>query len=425
MSIIPLITIVAALSVHQAEEGPPAWQLAVLTVAAVVGLVAAGRFLLRPLFRLIAMLGEREMFIVATLFTVLASAAVMEWFGLSTALGAFIAGVMLADTPYRHELEADIEPFRSILLGLFFLAVGMMLDLGAIAREPVFVLAMAAALIALKTAIIGGLGLLMRMTWREALALGVLLSQGGEFGFVLFAQARAGGVIGTEEASLFGAVVTISMAATPFLLMATRHIRSEPGREETREGPRPDGANALLIGYGRFGQTVAQMLIVDGIPVTLIDNKPQQIDMAEEFGAKVYFGDGKRLDILRQAGAQQARAIIFCTRDPDPKLLCEVKEAFPDAALFVRAYDRRSLIELRDVPATFTIREVMESAVQMARAVLEHFGDSIEDIDEAEATYRQVDGERLDIEKEKGDFRAARHRAISQSRRKGPLGNGG
>jgi monovalent cation:proton antiporter-2 (CPA2) family protein len=420
LSIIPLITIVAALSVTRAEAGDPAWILVLKSVAAIAGLVAAGRFLLRPIYRLIGRLGEREMFVVAALFTVLGSAAVMEWLGLSTALGAFIAGVMLADTPYRHELEADIEPFRSILLGLFFLAVGMMLDLGAIAREPGFVLSMALALIAAKTAIIMGLGLLLRMRWRSALALGLLLSQGGEFGFVLFTQAQAGGVITPEAASLFGAVVTLSMVTTPFLMMATARIRREPKPDEHREGPRTDGANALVIGYGRFGQTVAQMLIASDIPVTLIDTDTEMIDVAGEFGSKVYFGDGTRLDLLRQAGAAEASLICFCIdgeHQPDAELLVAVKEAFPDAAIFVRAFDRRALIQLRDAPVHYAIREVMESAVQMARSALEYLGDSLETIDQAEAIYREADYDRLKAQKEAGDVRAARERIITQPMR--------
>ena len=190
LSIIPLITIVAALSRNPADAGgPPGWLMAVETAGAIVALVLAGRFLLRPLFRVIGNLGEREMFVVASLFTVLAAAALMQSLGLSSALGAFIAGVMLAGTPYRHELEAAVEPFRSILLGLFFLSVGMMLDLSAIVQEPLFVLAVTLLLIVTKAAVIFGLALLFRMNWRGALALGLLLSQGGEFAFVLFTQA--------------------------------------------------------------------------------------------------------------------------------------------------------------------------------------------------------------------------------------------
>ena len=230
----------------------------------------------------------------------------MESLHLSTALGAFIAGVMLADSPYRHELEADVEPFRSILLGLFFLAVGMVLDLDAIAERPFFVIGMALALIALKTVAITGLAMAFRMAWRPALGLGLLLSQGGEFGFVLFAQAQGAHLITPASASLFGAIVTLSMATTPFLMKATRGLRAEPVSKEERDGPMADGSNALIVGYGRFGQTVGQMLVTQGIPVTLIDTDIEMIDVAGSFGAKVYYGDGTCIDVLRQAGAAEA-----------------------------------------------------------------------------------------------------------------------
>ncbi len=420
LSIIPLLTIVAALSRNPADQGgPPGWQMALMTVAAIAGLIVAGRFLVRPLFRLISTLGEREMFIVAGLTVVVAAAALMDALGLSTALGAFVAGVMLADTPFRHEIEADLEPFRSILLGLFFLSVGMLLDLPVIAANPLFVIGMALALIAVKTAVIGGLGLACRMRWRQALALGLLLSQGGEFGFVLFTRASQALLITPGAASLFTAIVTLSMATTPFLMMATWRIREEPARDEEREGPRADGAAALVIGYGRFGQTVAQMLLAADISVTLIDTDTEMIDVAGEFGARVYFGDGRRLDLLRQAGAAEADVILFCMDGDDPTadLLRAVREAFPKAALFVRAYDRRSLVALHGAEVDFAIREVMESAVQMARAALQHLGDSVEDIDAAESYYRRNDRERLERQKATGDIRAAREQTITERRR--------
>ena len=416
LSLIPLLTIVASLSRNPADDsGPPGWQMALLTIAAIAGLIVAGRFLVRPLFRLISTLGEREMFVVAALTIVVAAAALMQALGLSTALGAFVAGVMLADTPFRHELEADVEPFRSILLGLFFLSVGMLLDLGVIAANPLFVVGMAIGLIALKTIVIGGLGLVCRMRWREALALGLLLSQGGEFGFVLFTRAQQGLLIDPGAASLFAAIVTLSMATTPFLMMATARIRKQPKEHETREGPRGEGANALIVGYGRFGQTVAQMLLAAGIPVTLIDTDTEMIDVAREFGANVYFGDGTRLDLLRQAGAAEAELILFCLdgEQPDADFLHAVREAFPNAAIMVRAYDRRMLVALRDAPVDFVVREVMESAVQMARAALERMGDSEQDIDRAETFYRANDRERLDMQKEHGDIRAGRDRTIT------------
>ena len=416
LSIIPLLTIVAALSRNPADSGgPPGWQMALMTLAAIAGLIVAGRVLVRPLFRLISTLGEREMFVLAALAIVGAAAALMEALGLSTALGAFVAGVMLADTPFRHEIEADVEPFRSILLGLFFLSVGMLLDLSVIAANPLFVIGMALGLIALKTIVIGGLGLACRMRWREALALGLLLSQGGEFGFVLFTRAQQGLLIAPGAASLFAAIVTLSMATTPFLMMATSRIRKEPESGETREGPRAEGANALVVGYGRFGQTVAQMLLAAGIPVTLIDTDTELIDVASEFGAQVYFGDGTRLDLLRQAGAAEAELILFCLdgEQPDAELLHAVRGAFPNAAIMVRAFDRRMLVALRDAPVDFVVREVMESAVQMARAALEHIGDSREDIDRTESFYRANDRERLDMQKKHGDIRAGQERMIT------------
>ena len=417
LSIVPLITIIAAMSRNPADMGgPPGWLLALYTLAAIVGLVLAGRFALRPLFRLIGNLGEREMFIVAALFTVIASAGVMELLGLSTALGAFIAGVMLADTPYRHELEADVDPFRSILLGLFFVAVGMMLDLGVIAERPFFVIALAAALIVVKATIIMGLASWFGMAWRRALALGLLLSQGGEFGFVLFAQAQRSLLIDPADASLFTAIVTLSMATTPFLMMATRRIRAEPVADGgTREGPVADGARALIVGYGRFGQTVAQMLLAQGIRVSLIDTDIEMIDVANSFGAKVYYGDGTRLDLLRQAGAAEADLILFCTDGDqiDPDLVEAVHTAFPKASLFARAFDRRTVVKLRHTSLTGVVREVLESAVKMARQAMESAGVDSEEIDRTERLFRSRDCERLEAQIQTGDLRASIDRMIT------------
>lgn len=422
LSIIPLITIVAAMSRNPADAGgPPGWLLSIYTVLAIAGLILAGRFLIRPLFRLIGNLGEREMFVAAALFTVIASAAVMELLGLSTALGAFVAGVMLADSPYRHELEADVEPFRSILLGLFFLSVGMLLNLNAIVERPFFVIAMAALLIVAKTAIISLIAKWFGMAWRGAFALGLLLSQGGEFGFVLFAQAQNAFLIDPAAASLFGAIVTLSMATTPFLMMATKRFReeAEEGPVGTREGPHADGANALIVGYGRFGQTVAQMLIASEVPVTLIDTDIEMIDVARDFGAKVYFGDGTRVDMLRQAGAGEAELIMFCIDGDqlDAAMIEAVHEAFPKAAIYVRAFDRRAVIKLKGTPASYVVREVLESAVKMARLALESLDVGEEQIDRAEDMYRARDRERLKLQIEAGDIFAARDRIITQGER--------
>jgi len=419
LSIIPLITIIAALSRNPAEQGPPGWQLVIYTLLAVVGLIAAGRFLIQPLFRLIGNLGEREMFVFAGLFTVIASAAAMEYLGLSTALGAFIAGVMLADSPYRHELEADVEPFRTILLGLFFMSVGMMVNLDVVAQQPLYVVSVALAVIVTKALVIFLIGRAFGMEWRGALALGLLLSQGGEFGFVLFAQAQNALLIKPEAASIFTAVVTLSMVSTPFLMMATRRMREAPANAESRDEPQPDGSNALIVGYGRFGQTVAQILIAADVPVTLIDTDVEMIDIADGFGAKVYFGDGTRIDLLRQAGAAEAELIAFCI-DGDQvtdSLLHAVHTSFPQAEIVVRAFDRRTMLKLKDAPVRKVVREVMESAVVMGRSALEALEVSRQDIDRAEAAYRARDKERLKAQYQSGDLKAARDRIFTQPAR--------
>jgi len=411
LSIVPLITIVAALSRAPAPaDAPPGWLLALYTVGAVAGLVLAGRYVLNPLFRLIGGLGERELFVAAGLFAVLASAAVMQSLGLSTALGAFVAGVMLADSPYRHELEADVDPFRSILLGLFFIAVGMLLDLQAIRERPLFVLGMAAGLIVIKTAIIAALARWFGMAWRPALGMGLLLSQGGEFGFVLFAQAQAALLIAPAAASLFSAVITLSMAATPFLMVLSRRFREPPAAaRDDLDGPRADGAHAIVVGWGRFGQTVGQMLAAQGLSVTMIDRKASQIDTGAEFGVKVYFGDGTRLDLLRLAGAADAQLILFCIDGGqlDAERMEVIARAFPNAQIFVRAFDRRQIIRLAGAPIAGTVREVYESAICMARKAMAALEIDQDDIQRAEDHYRDIDTRRLAAQAASGDLHAA------------------
>jgi glutathione-regulated potassium-efflux system protein KefB len=411
LAIVPLITIIAALSRAPADpSAPPGWLLALYTLGAIFGLVMAGRFIIQPLLRLTGRLGERELFVVVGLFTVFASAAVMEALHLSTALGAFVAGVMLADSPYRHEIEADVEPFRSILLGLFFMAVGMVLDVGAVIANPLFVIGMAAALVIIKTGVIFGLARMFGMETRPAFGLGLLLSQGGEFGFVLFAQAQGALLIEPQAASLFGAIVTLSMATTPFLLMIAR--RFEYAKDQGGDAPdgpeHADQAKAIVVGFGRFGQTVGQMLSAHGVSVTLIDVKPEQIELSGTFGAKVYYGDGRRIDLLRRAGAEEAQIIAFCIDDRllGPKELQPILEAFPQAAVFMRAFDRRQLIAVRDLDLAGTTRELFESAVKMGIDALQILGVDDEDIMAIEKRYRDHDLARLEAQGSTGDMHA-------------------
>ena len=413
LSIVPLITIIAALSRNPTDAaGPPGLVLAGYTVAAIAGLVLAGRFILRPLLRLVGGLGERELFVVVGLFTVLAAAALMHSLHLSTALGAFVAGVMLADSPYRHEIESDVEPFRSILLGLFFLAVGMVLDLRAVAANPVFVIGMAAILVATKAGIVALLARLFGMAWKQAIGIGLLLSQGGEFGFVLFAQAQNAYLIAPQAASLFSAIVTVSMATTPFLMLFARRLEFAQSKDGS-DLPGPDEAprgNAIIVGYGRFGQTVAQMLMGHGFGVTLIDKKPTQIELSSKFDMKVSYGDGMRIDLLRRAGGDEAKLIAFCVDDPslDAKLLQPITEAFPQAALFVRAFDRRQALALADMDLAGVVREVFESAVCMGVQAMEALGVPEAEVAEVERQYRENDGRRFDLQLEHGNLVAAK-----------------
>lgn len=410
LAIVPLITIIAVLSRAPADpHAPPGWLLAIYTVLAVGGLVAVGRFLLNPLFRLIGGLGERELFVAAGLFTVLAASAVMEWLHLSTALGAFVAGVMLADSPYRHELEADVDPFRTILLGMFFVAVGMALDLHAIAARPFFVIGLALAVVAAKAVLIWGIARMFGLSNRPAFALGLLLSQSGEFGFVLFGQAQSALLVAPEAASVLSAVVTLSMATTPFLMMLGRKfsgVEREPVRDDLDGPEKSTQAEVVIVGYGRFGQTVAQMLIAAEIGVTVIDNDAEMIDIAAKFGMKVYFGDGTRLELLRQAGAEDARAIVFAM-DKDQLSREELETAlksFRQAAVFVRAFDRRALVEYQGLDTNFVVREVFESSVLMGKKVLTEFGRPQDEISRIENAYRTRDKARLRVQAEKGMF---------------------
>jgi monovalent cation:proton antiporter-2 (CPA2) family protein len=419
LSIVPLITIIAALSRAPLDpSAPPGWQLALYTFGAIAFLVLAGHFLINPLFRLVGRISERELFVVAGLFIVLASAAVMEALNLSAALGAFVAGVMLADSPYRHELEADIDPFRSILLGLFFVSIGMMLDLGAITRSPGFVIGMAIALIAVKAAVLFGLARMFGVERRRALKLGLLLSQGGEFAFVLFAAAQRAVLIEAEAASLFGAIVTLSMATTPFLMMLNDKLDQRASR---RQGDGLDGpgesapSRAIVVGYGRFGQTVSQIMMAKEIGVTLIDSKPSQIEISGSFGMKVYYGDGTRIDLLRLAGAGEAEAIFFCQDGPplSARRLEPILEAFPQASVFVRTFDRLHLIELSSLDLHCVIREVFESAVCMGREALLTFKVDAEEVERVISQYRERDHQRLERQSATGDIRALRENMFS------------
>ena len=411
LSIVPLLTIIAALSRAPISEGAPSgWTLAFYALLAVAGLVLAGRYLLSPLLKLVGRVSERELFIVTGLFAVCASAALMQSLGVSAALGAFVAGVMLAESPFRHELEADIDPFRSILLGLFFLAVGMMLDLDVITAQPLLIIGLAAALVLVKTGVIFTLGRIFGLGNSASIIMALLLSQGGEFGFVLFAAAQSALLIEPEAASLFGAVVTLSMATTPFLMILAGRLadRNKASNAVLDDPGLAENSSVIIVGHGRFGQSVGQIMQAAGHSITLIDHKPEQIDTSDEFGRKVFYGDGTRIDLLRRAGAAQACAILFCIddRELDADALIPVRETFPKTKIFVRAYDRRQALALMPDAGLGIIREVFESSVVMAQKALLALGVEKEKAAEAVAEFRRRDRVRLKAQFKSGDMHA-------------------
>mgnify|MGYP000580707469 FL=1 len=411
ISIVPMLTIVAALSRAPALEGAiEGWTLALYAVLAIVALVLAGRYLLSPLLRLVGKISERELFIVTGLFTVCVSAAVMQAIGVSPALGAFVAGVMLADSPYRHELEADIDPFRSILLGLFFLAVGMLLDVDVILAQPLFVASLALALVAVKITVIFALGRFFGLKSKQSIIMAMLLSQGGEFAFVLFTAAQQALLIEPEAGSLFGAVVTLSMATTPFLMIIAGKLAARTGKEDVQldDPALASQANVIIVGHGRFGQQVSQIMQAAGRSVTLIDINPQTIDLSNDFGFKVFYGDGTRVDLLKRAGGEDAQAIFFCIDDRyvTAESLIPVRETFPRTKLFVRAFDREQALKLMEDDGISIVREVFESSIRMSADALKYFGTDREVILDIIAEFRRRDRSRLKAQFNSGDMHA-------------------
>ncbi len=418
IAIVPLLLVVSAFSRAPVEStGPEGVMLVVYSLAAIIGLVLAGHYLLNPALRMFGQLGSRDIFVIAALLTVLGASLLMASFGLSMALGAFIAGVMLADSPYRHELEADIEPFRGLLLGLFFLAVGMTLDIGVVIDNPLHVLKLVIALLLVKTLVIAALVRLFGSPWAEAFQSGLLLSQGGEFAFVLLTAAVGGMLILPEAASLFTAVVTLSMLASLLALALYRRFAragSAMPSGEGLEGPEaaPPGT-VIVLGYGRFGQIVTQLLHARGVEVVLIDTKPDQIEQSRAFGWKVYYGDGFRPDVLRAAGANDASLLIVTTAGAwDPKRLDPVRSAFPHLKIIARAHDRRHYMRLVAADLDLSVRELFHGALEAGRLALAQLGTPHDMIEAIADEYVRRDKERLALQIASGDIMAGREKVF-------------
>ena len=417
--IAPLLALVAFMSPVPETASDGRWLGVLTAVAALAGLIAAGIWLLNPLFRLLAAVKAREVMTAAALLVVLGSALLMDVGGLSMAMGAFLAGVLLSESTFRHQLEADIEPFRGILLGLFFLAVGMALDLRVVAADAGLILSLVAALMVAKALCIYVVARIMRSPHGEALDRAVLMAQGGEFAFVLFAAASAAGVIDARADANLTAVVVLSMAFTPLVVLLVRWLlpdRTGPSMEGIDEADGLSGS-VLIIGFGRFGQVMSQSLLARDVEVTIIDTDIEMIRSAGEFGFKVYYGDGTRLDVLHASGADKARAIAVCidNRVAANRIVELARGEFPQARLLVRAFDREHALELVALGVDYHIRETFESAVLFGRAALEEVGVDATEAQSVSEEVRRLDAERFALEVAAGDIRAGRPMIIGNT----------
>ena len=408
--IVPLLALVAFMAPSGGETGLMARLQSIgLATAALVGLVVAGLWLLNPLFRLLARAGAREVMTAAALLVVLGAAVLMDLGGLSMAMGAFLAGVLLSESAFRHQLEADIEPFRGLLLGLFFLAVGMSLDLSVVAANGPLIAAAVPALMLAKGLCIYGVARALRSPHGEALDRAVLMAQGGEFAFVLYSAAATTGLIDGPTNANLTAIVVLSMVLTPLVVLVARRFmpRLVPSLEGVEEAAGLEGS-VLLVGFGRFGQVASQALLARGVDVTIIDNDIEMITDAADFGFKVYYGDGTRLDVLHASGAGKARVVAVCVDDraAATRIAELVRTQFPQARLLVRSFDRQHALQLAGVGVDFQVRETFESAVLFGGAALRGLGVGAIEAENTMLEVRRLDAERFALELAAGIVRA-------------------
>ena len=355
---------------------------AIKIIAVIGGIILGGRLLLRPLLRWIANSGTPEIFTAASLLLVVGIAALMQFVGLSMALGAFLAGVLLAESEYRRELETDIEPFKGLLLGLFFIAVGMSIDFGVLLKSPGLIAAILFGFLGLKLAVIYGLARAMKLPYQERPVFTVLLAQGGEFAFVVFQAAAGAKVFSMETSSLLIGAVALSMLISPLLLIAVDKLLlpryancALPQMEEISEQQQ---APVIIAGFGRYGQIVGRLLLAQGISTTVLDHDAEMIETVRAFGLRVFYGDATRLDLLRTAGAETAGILVVAVDDVEQslKIVDLAREHFPKLKLVARARDVTHWNQLRDRGVTLVERELFESSLRSGRTVLELLGHS-------------------------------------------------
>ncbi|GAA4032749.1 glutathione-regulated potassium-efflux system protein KefC [Actimicrobium antarcticum] len=379
MAAIPMIAIVPLLGASSASTHGGNWLAAAKVIGVIVALIVGGRYLVRPILRIIAKTGMREIFTAFALLLVIAIGLLMQWVGMSMALGTFLAGVLLADSEYRHALETDLEPFKGLLLGLFFIAVGMSVDFGLFRAQPWVILGLVTAFLSIKTLLLYLLAKCFGIPRGQQALFAFMLSQGGEFAFVVFGAAATAKVFSQDIASLLVVVVALSMLVTPLLLVFHDRILAPRHRAESRrpDDPiQPQDNPVIIAGFGRFGQIVGRLLHANRIGVTVLDHDPDQIDFLRKFGWKVFYGDATRIDLLTIAGAAKARALVVAIDQVEDSLALvdAVRAAFPDLPILARARNVTHYYELMDRGVTVLERETFEAALQLGRQVLHQLG---------------------------------------------------
>lgn len=408
IAIVPLLALLPLLA-PGGETHSRSWAEDLVAVGWVAGAIAAiviaGRYLLNPFFRRLADAGSREVMTAAALLVVLGAALLMQSAGMSMALGAFLAGLLLAESNFRHELEADIEPFRGLLLALFFMGVGMGIDLAVVRDNVLLIVAGALAITVLKAGIIYVLFGPTCGRRADAMRAGSVLTAAGEFAFVLLPLGASLAMLNAKEVSLFAAIAAITMLLGPLTATLTeRLLRRHPKSEQQADDFSGASGSVLIIGFGRFGQIVSQCLLTQGVDVTAIDDDPEMIESAGRFGFRVYYGDGTRLDVLRAAGAGSVQMIAVCVEDraTATRIVDLVNEQFPDTKLYVRSYDRAHTLELIAKGVNFELRETFESALSFGRSALEGLGVDPERAQAVEDDVRKRDLERLALQQAGG-----------------------
>ncbi len=397
LAVIPLLALVPLIELKATGPMDSSGTIAGIgTVVILVVVVSGGRYILRYLLRIVAGTQIREVFTAMALLTVVGMALLMAWLGLSMALGAFLAGVLLADSEYRHALETDIEPFKGLLLGLFFIAVGMSLNVGVVIRDPGVITLLVLGLIAVKFAILFGLGRLFGLANASARSLAVAISQGGEFAFIILTVAVGGRIIEREVADLLIAVVTVSMAVTPLMFLLNETVLKrwleKPAAREFDALP-DEESPVIIAGFGRFGQIVARILRAKRIPFTALEINPEHVDFVRKFGNKVYYGDASRLDLLRTAKAETAAAFVLAIDDVEASLRTAetVRKHFPRLTIYARARNRKHAYQLMDLGVTVIRRETFLSSLDLAGSVLKGLGLSNSESQKTVETFEQHD----------------------------------